>query len=53
MLNETFLWMLIGMATKTSLLFVCFPNDFDYCCQQMQGAYQMYTVINTLIPKSD
>ena len=32
---------------------VCFPNNFNYCCQQMQGAYKMSTVINTLIPESD
>ena len=32
---------------------VCFPNNLNYCCQQMQGAYKMCTVINTLIPESD
>ena len=32
---------------------VCFPNNFNYCCKQMQGAYKMHTVINTLIPESD
>ena len=32
---------------------VCFPNNFNQCCQQMQGAYKMCTVINTLIPESD
>ena len=34
-------------------LLVCFPNKLNYCRQQMLGAYKMYTVINTLIPKSD
>ena len=32
---------------------VFFPNNFNYRCQQMQGAYKMSTVINTLIPESD
>ena len=30
-------------------LFVCFPNNLNYCCQQMQEAHKMCTVINTLI----
>ena len=25
-------------------LFVCFPNNLNYCCQQMRGAYKMCTV---------
>ena len=29
---------------------VCFPNNPNYCSPQMQGAYKMCTVINTLIP---
>ena len=33
-------------------LFVCFPKNVNYCCQQMQEAYKMCTV-NTLIPESD
>ena len=32
---------------------VCFSNNLNYCCQQVQGAYKMCTVINTLIPESD
>ena len=32
---------------------VCFPNNLNYCCQQMQGAYKICTVINALIPESD
>ena len=32
---------------------VCFPNNLNDCCQQMQGAHKMCTVINTLIPESD
>ena len=27
---------------------VCFPNNLNYCCQQMRGAHKMCTVINTL-----
>ena len=34
-------------------LLVGFPGSLNYCCQQMQGANKMFTVINTLIPKSD
>ena len=34
-------------------LFVCFPDNLNYCCQQMQRAYKMCTVINPLIPESD
>ena len=32
---------------------VCFHNNLNYCCQQMQGAHKMCTVSNTLIPESD
>ena len=32
---------------------VCFSNNLNYCCQQVQGAYKMCTVINTLIPESE
>ena len=28
-------------------LFVCFPDNLNYRCQQMPGAYKMCTVINT------
>ena len=31
---------------------VCFPNNLNYSCTQMQGAYEICTVINTLIPES-
>ena len=34
-------------------LFVCFPYNLNYCCQQMRGSYKMCTVIDTLIPESD
>ena len=34
-------------------LFVSFPNSHNYCCQQMQGAYKMCTVMNTVIPVCD
>ena len=32
---------------------VCFPNNLNYCCQKVQGAYKMCTVSNTLIPESE
>ena len=32
---------------------IYFLNNLNYCRQQMQGAYKMRTVINTLIPESD
>ena len=32
---------------------VCFPNNLNYCCTRMQGAYKMCTVIDTLIPECD
>ena len=34
-------------------LFVFFPNNLNYRCQQMGGAYKKGTVINTLIPECD
>ena len=30
-------------------LFGCFPNNPNYCCQQMGGAYEMCTVIKYIM----
>ena len=47
---------IVSLISLSSVhLFVTFPNSLtgSYCCQKMQGAYKMCTVINTLIPESD
>ena len=41
------------ISLSSVYLFVSFPNSPNYCCQKMQGAYKMCTVINTLIPEID
>ena len=44
----------VSLTSLSSVyLFVFFPNNLNYCGQQMQGVYKMCTAINPLIPESD